>query len=59
MSDDDGKQKKRRFVGKKELSFAFWLDIPPLEDIPVNTTTTKQTSTPVIKYVETQSKGIV
>jgi hypothetical protein len=57
MSDDDGI--KKGFFRKKRIEFYFRLDIPPLEDIPVNTTTTKQTSKPVVKYVETQSKGIV
>ncbi|CAF1240467.1 unnamed protein product [Rotaria sp. Silwood1] len=31
-------------------------DIPPLEDIPISTTTTKQVSTPVVKHVEPQPK---
>ncbi|CAF0767879.1 unnamed protein product [Rotaria sordida] len=31
-------------------------DIPPLEDIPINRTATKQVSTPVVKHVETQPK---
>ncbi|CAF3135235.1 unnamed protein product [Rotaria sp. Silwood2] len=31
-------------------------DIPPLEDIPINTTAPKQVSTPVVKHVEIQPK---